>query len=89
MASSNDDPHDRMIDDCDAAQSVDQTPSGPSSVSLAPLRRGSVTYHITRGWSTEKLSERIDVSVAVLDKHYDARTREQKREGLKEFIDLL
>lgn len=82
-------PHDRVINDCDAAQSVDQAPSCPSSVSLHPIRRGSITYHINRGWPKEKLSERVDVSVAVLDKHYDARTKEQEREGRKEYIELL
>lgn len=78
-----------MIEDCDAAQSVDRAPSCPSSVSLHPIRRGSITYHINRGWPKEKLSERVDVSVGVLDKHYDARTKERERKGRKEFIDLL
>jgi len=36
-----------------------------------------------------KAERRVDVSVSVLDKHYDARTKEQEREGRKEYIDLL
>lgn len=44
---------------------------------------------INIGWPKEKLSERVDVSVSVLEKHYDARTHEKKREGRKEFVDLM
>jgi hypothetical protein len=45
-------PHDRVIDDCDAAQFVDEEPSRPSSVSLRPIRRGSITYQINP-WMAE------------------------------------
>jgi site-specific recombinase XerD len=82
-------PHDREIEDCEAAQMKKNAPSCPSSVSLHPIRRGSITYHIDRGWPKEKLSERVDVSVEVLNKHYDARKKEQERQGRKEFLDLL
>lgn len=82
-------PHDREIDYCDAAQKKKKAFGCPSSVSLHPIRRGSITYHIDRGWPKEKLSERVDVSVEVLNKHYDARSKEQERQGRKEFLDLL
>jgi hypothetical protein len=61
----------------------------PSSLSLHPIRRGAITYQINRGWPKEKLSERTDVSVEVLEKHYDARTQEEQREGRKQHLDLL
>lgn len=70
-------PHNWVIDDCEAAQDKEQAPSCPSSVSLHPVRRGSITNQINEGWPKEKLSERVDVSVDVLDKHYDARTEEK------------
>lgn len=82
-------PHDREIDECEAAQYNEKAPSCPSTVSLHPIRRGSISYHINRGWPKEKVSERVDVSVPVLDKHYDARTKEQERQGREEYIDLL
>jgi len=82
-------PHDRLIDDCEAAQKKVQAPSCPSSLSLHPIRRGSITYQINQGYPKEKLSERVDVSVEVLDKHYDARTEEEQRKGRREFLDLL
>lgn len=82
-------PHDREIDHCDAAQKKKHSFGCPSAVSLHPIRRGSITYHITRGWPKEKLSERVDVSVDVLNQHYDARSKEKERQGRKEYLDLL
>lgn len=82
-------PHERVVEECEAAQYSEKAPSCPSTVSLHPIRRGSITYHINRGWPKEKLSERVDVSVSVLTKHYDARTKEQERQGRKEYLDLL
>lgn len=82
-------PHDRDISGCDAAQKKVQASGCPSSKSLHPIRRGAITYHIERGWPKEKLSERVDVSVEVLNKHYDARTKEEERQGRKEFLDLM
>lgn len=82
-------PHDREIEKCEAAQMKKNAPSCPSSISLHPIQHGSITYHIDRGWPKEKLSERVDVSVEVLNKHYDARKKEQERQGRKEFFDLL
>ena len=82
-------PHDRDIDGCEAAQKKKKAMSCPSSESLHPIRRGSITYQVERGWPKEKLSERVDVSVEVLNKHYDARTKEKEREGRKQYLDLL
>lgn len=79
-------PHNRIIDDCEAAQDKEQAPSCPSSVSLHPVRRGSITNQINEGWPKEKLSERVDVSVDVLDKHYDARTEEQARKNRRQYL---
>jgi len=82
-------PHDRDIEGCDAAQQKKQASGCPSSESLHPIRRGSITYQVSRGWPKEKLSERVDVSVEVLNKHYDARTKEKEREGRKQYLDLM
>jgi integrase len=82
-------PHNRVIDECEAAQRKKQAMKCPSSLSLHPIRRGAITYQINRGWPKEKLSERTDVSVEVLEKHYDARTQEEQREGRKQHLDLL
>lgn len=82
-------PHDRAIDECEAAQNKRKATGCPSSTSLHPIRRGSITYHLTQGWPKEEVSSRCDVSVEVLEKHYDARTKEDKREQRSEFVDNL
>lgn len=79
-------PHNRDIDSCEAAEKKKQAPSCPSSKSLHPVRKGSITYHINEGWPKELLSERVDVSVDVLEKHYDHRTNERKRQNRREFL---
>jgi hypothetical protein len=61
----------------------------PIIKSLHPIRRGSITYHLNAGWPVEEVSARCDVSVEVLEKYYDARTHEDKRDGRTEHIDEL
>lgn len=79
-------PHNREIDDCEAAQRKQKAPSCPSSVSLHPVRKGAITNHINEGWPKEVLSERVDVSVEVLEKHYDFRRNERKRKSRKKYL---
>ena len=79
-------PHDREIPDCTAAQKKQKAPSCPSSVSLHPVRKGAITNHINEGWPKEDLSERVDVSVDVLEKHYDFRRNERKRKNRKKYL---
>lgn len=82
-------PAGRTIADCEPAQKKKQAMSCPENVSPHPVRRGSITDHINRGWEKELLSERVDVSVEVLEKHYDARTKEEALQRRKEYRDLL
>jgi len=82
-------PHGRTLDACEAYVHNDRAMACPSSNSLHPVRRGSITYHLKRGWPKEMLAERADVSVAVLEKHYDARSHEDKREGRRKYMNLL
>ena len=79
-------PHNREINTCEAAQRKVKAPSCPSSVSLHPIRKGAITYHINEGWPKEVLSERVDVSVEVLEKHYDFRKNERKRKNRKKYL---
>lgn len=81
-------PHDREIQDCKAAIKKHAFKC-PSSDSLHPIRRGSITYHLNQGWPMEKVSERCDVSTDVLEKHYDVRTHEDKRAGRQQYTDNL
>lgn len=82
-------PHDREIEACEAYSDNNKAMACPSSKSLHPIRRGSITHHLKRGWPKEALAERVDVGVDVLEQHYDARTHEDKREGRRRYMDLL
>lgn len=82
-------PHNRNVDNCEAAQKKKKAYDCPSSESLHPIRRGSITYHLNQGWPIEQVSERCDVGVDVLKKHYDTRTHEDKRQKRSQFVDKL
>ena len=81
-------PHDRDIPDCEATASK-YASKCPSSISPHPVRRAAITYHLNREWPKEKLSERANVSQEVLDRHYDSRTKEEKRNTRKQYLDNL
>jgi len=71
-------PHDREIDDCEATKSGHASKC-PSSVSPHAIRRGSITYHLNAGVPKEVVSDRMNVSDEVLEKHYDERTAGERR----------
>jgi hypothetical protein len=83
---SDDCPHDRDPEECDAATSS-RASKCPSSTSPHPLRRWSIMRQLDAGVPKELLSDRVDVSVPVLEKHYDQRSKERKRERRKEVLD--
>ncbi|OYR39940.1 site-specific integrase [Halorubrum sp. Hd13] len=79
-------PHDRDLNECDAATKKDQAPSCPSSMTHHPIRKGSISHHLNEGWPQEQLSDRVDVSGDVLEKHYDLRSEEKKRENRVQYL---
>lgn len=81
-------PHDRDPETCEATKKK-QAHSCPSSMSPHPFRRAAVTYHLNQGWPKEKLSERADVSIDILDKHYDARTKSEEAATRRQYLDNL
>jgi integrase len=81
-------PHDRDIQECDAAQNANASKC-PTSHSPHPLRRWSIEKQIDRGVPKEKLCNRVDVSVPVLNKHYDTRSEERKRKQRLEIYEKL
>lgn len=70
-------PHDREIPECEATKNAN-APSCPSSFTTHPLRKWSIMNQLDAGMPKELLSDRVDVSVPLLDKHYDQRTEERK-----------
>lgn len=71
-------PHNRDIRTCEATKN-NHASKCPSSHSPHPLRRWSIENQIERGVPKDELADRVDVSVPVLNKHYDLRSEERKR----------
>ncbi|ALG83083.1 integrase family protein (plasmid) [Halanaeroarchaeum sulfurireducens] len=69
--------HGREVEECEATHSK-QAQSCPSSFTTHPLRKWSIMSQLDAGVSKEILSDRVDVSVPILDKHYDQRSEERK-----------
>ena len=81
-------PHDRDPDDCDATYRK-QASECPSSVSAHPLRRSAITYHLNQDIPKRHVSGRANVTVDVLETHYDARTEDEKAATRKQMLDRL
>lgn len=79
-------PHDRDVNSCEATKSR-YASDCPSSHSPHPLRRWSIEHQIESGVSKELLSDRVDVSVPVLNEHYDRRSEERKRKHRLEVLE--
>lgn len=78
-------PHDRDIEDCEAATS--RRPFAcPSSVSPHPIRRGSITYHLQEDTPKRVVSDRANVSEKILDRHYDGRDPEVKLRQRRRYL---
>ncbi|WP_348612579.1 tyrosine-type recombinase/integrase [Halobaculum rarum] len=71
-------PHDIDPKDCDARGRDGYPSKCPSSVGPHAIRRGAITDHLNKNVMPEVVSERCDVSLAVLYKHYDVRTDQEK-----------
>lgn len=80
-------PHDKTIEDCQAAQSNDDASKCPSSLPPYSARHGHVTQLRRDGIPTTTISERCDLSEEILEKHYDERTTEEKRELRRKLLE--
>lgn len=79
-------PHDRDIGECDAT-SYHSFSKCPDSVSSHPIRRSAITHHLDSNVPKAIVSERMNVSEKILDQHYDARDKEQKRQNRQKYLD--
>ncbi len=76
-------PHDREITECDA-RTNSNADDCPSRYSTHPLRKWSIMHQLDAGISKEYLSDRVDVSIPVLERHYDQRSEERKSRRRRE-----
>lgn len=66
-----------------------QSSKCPSSMSSHPVRRAAITYHLNRNWPKEKVSERANVSIDVLEEHYDGRSEGERAMTRRQYLDNL
>ncbi|ARS91911.1 hypothetical protein B1756_17010 [Natrarchaeobaculum aegyptiacum] len=71
-------PHGRNPDTCRPA-TVAGDMNCPSKRSPHDLRKGYITYMRQNGWDGPTLSDNVDASADVIDRHYDKTDKEKKR----------
>ncbi|SDG07230.1 tyrosine-type recombinase/integrase [Halorientalis regularis] len=79
-------PHDRDPKQCDAMRR-DNASKCPSSISPHAIRRGSITHSLGKDMPEKVVSDRTNVSQAVIDQHYDQRTERERMEQRREFLE--
>jgi integrase len=79
-------PKGRSVESCEAAQSRHEASKCPETVSPHAVRRGSITNYLKNEVPKPVLSDRANVSIKVLDKHYNEMTHEEKAEQRREFF---
>lgn len=72
------DSYDREPEECTAATDVDRASKCPSSLTPHPIRRGYITYLLQAGVPVGTVSDRCNVSPAIIEQHYDVRSEEDK-----------
>ena len=66
-----------------------ETSKCPSSVSPHAIRRGSITQHLSKDVSEKVVSDRMNVSLDVLEEHYDRRSEREKADQRRDYLDEL
>ena len=78
-------PHDEEIQSCEY-RDHDNLFGCPSSLYPHAIRSGAITAHLNEDVPKAIVSERTNVSEAVLEKHYDERSLEEKRERRRKYL---
>ena len=81
-------PHDREISECEA-NSYNLACKCPSSFSPHPLRKGAITYMLNEDTPQKVISDRMDVSSEVLDKHYNKQSKDEQMNIRQKYINDL
>ncbi|GAB3676724.1 tyrosine-type recombinase/integrase [Halopiger thermotolerans] len=80
-------PHDREPENCEATD-YSKYSKCPSARSPHDVRSGRVTAHRLADQDRSLVSDRMNASEEILDKHYDRRSKRQKAEQRRSFFEL-
>jgi site-specific recombinase XerD len=78
-------PHGRNQEECDAME-TSRAYACPSSLSPHPIRRGAITYHLKNETPERVVSDRMDVGMDILDRHYDQRSKQEKLRQRRQYL---
>lgn len=81
-------PHDENPETCEA-NSYNDACKCPSSLSPHPLRKGAITYSLNEETPKDVISDRMDVSREVLDKHYNKQSKDEQMDTRRKYIEGL
>jgi len=70
-------PHDRDPEDCEGMDNMTASKC-PSSIAPHSIRHGAITDYLDRDTEAKVVSERMNVSMDVIDEHYDHRSSRAK-----------
>jgi len=79
-------PHDRVQDECEAVGDYNNASKCPSSRSPHTLRRGRATENANNSMPEEMICDRMDMSPDVFREHYRQQTENDKRSLQREFL---
>jgi len=79
-------PHGREIESCEATK-LNSASKCPSSLSPHAVRRGSITHYLQQDVPEKAVSDRANVSPEVIDQHYDRRSKREKMEQRRRYLD--
>lgn len=79
-------PHGKNPKTCIAARKQTRAYECPSAVSPHPIRRSAITHHLNSDVPKQHVSERMNVSVKVLDEHYNEQTHEESANVRRRYL---
>jgi site-specific recombinase XerD len=82
-------PEDRDPEECEAAVDDQEAFRCPVNVNPHAIRRGSITHSLNSDLPDNVVSDRANVSPAVIEQHYDRRTEKEKMEQRRDYVDRL
>lgn len=80
-------PHDRVVEECEAASDRTKASQCPSSTSPHSVRRGAVTFWLSQKQPEAWISARANMSSEILNLHYDGRGQKERMEQRRGYLD--